>query len=75
MGAILKQSDQQGCQIWYYRVARSSGNTQNSPPAVIPRMTERRSACFHILLREIWPLESSSEYYNGLCSSLPLAPS
>ena len=45
MGAILKPSDQQGCHIWYYRVARSSVDTQTSPPAVIPRVTERRSAC------------------------------
>ena len=27
------------------RVARSSVDTQTSPPAVIPRVTERRSAC------------------------------
>jgi len=46
MGAILKPSDQQGCHIWYYRVARSSVDTQKSPPAVISRVTERRSVCF-----------------------------
>ena len=44
MGAILKPSDKQGCHIWYCRVARSSVDTQTSPPAVIPRVTERRSA-------------------------------
>ena len=81
MEAILKPSDQQGCHIWYYMVARfpfqtltcplidiehdfdtcdnilrhgelngnhvetisSSVDTQTSHPAVIPRVTERRS--------------------------------
>ena len=46
MGAILKSSDQQGCHIWYYRVARTSVDTQTSSPAVIPRVTKRSSACF-----------------------------
>ena len=53
MGAILKPSDQQGCHIWYYSVARSSVDPQTSPTAVIPRVTERRSACskfFHDFL-------------------------
>ena len=52
MGAILKPSDQQGCHIWYYRVARSSVDTQTSPPAVIPRVTERHSACIIYLYLE-----------------------
>ena len=50
MGAILKPPDQQGCHIWHYRVARSSVVTQTSPPAVIPRVTERRSACLVLKL-------------------------
>ena len=54
MGVILKLSDQQGCHIWYYRVARSSVDTQTSPPAVIPRVTERRSACFQLKEQEIF---------------------
>ena len=45
MGAILKPSDKQGCHIWYYRVADHLFDTQTSPPAVIPHMTERRLAC------------------------------
>ena len=55
MGEILKPSDQQGCHIWYYRVARSSVYTQTSSPAVIPRVTERRSACCKICLFRVAP--------------------
>ena len=61
MGAILKPSDQQGCHIWYYRVARSSVDTQTSPPAVIPRVTERRSAC----LKKVFSTDLLSLVENG----------
>jgi hypothetical protein len=49
MGAVLKPSDKQGCHIWYYMVSRSSVDTQTSPPAVISRVTEHRSACFNFI--------------------------
>jgi hypothetical protein len=50
MGEIVKPSDKQGCHIWHNRVSRSSVDTQTSPPAVIRRVTERRSACFILMI-------------------------